>query len=283
VNLRALPVAIGLVLLLAACREAGGPPSQTLDGSWRLLSGTNAGQSIPLVAGRDITFTVDGEKVSGSACNIYGGTIAVSGSHVTLSAMSMTEMACEEPMMLAEAAYHAALAKVVSASRSGTLLTLSGPGVELRFSLVPPVADAPLLGTDWILTTLTSGATASSVVGERASLRFSADGVLRGETGCRGFAGRFELAGDEVTVRDLVSDKRLCTREVATQDAHVLSVVAGPFRIAIQGDNLTISTDGGLGLAYRADGVATGSPSPTIANPDPVEPTLPAGSLPPIR
>ncbi len=106
-------------------------------GDWRLVSGTNAGAAIPLLPGVEITLSVEGSHVSGrSACNQYGGDVVVEGGVIRFGPMAMTEMACEEPAMTAEAAYAAALGNVRAAARDGDRLTLSGPGVELVYERV---------------------------------------------------------------------------------------------------------------------------------------------------
>jgi META domain len=71
-----------------------------------------------------------------------GGTIEIDGSRVTISALSRTEMACEDNLMASEAAYLAALAVVEAAERTDDGLALAGSDVELRFTLVPPVPDS---------------------------------------------------------------------------------------------------------------------------------------------
>ncbi len=297
-----LPAAIGLVLvlILSACRGVGGGQAASLDGTWTLESGTSGGQAIPLVAGRPITLVIDGDKVSGRACNLYGGSIDVNGSRITLGQLSMTEMACDEPMMSAEAAYHAALSKVDSAARSGDTLTLSGSQVSLRYRLEPPVADQPLIATTWQLTSLISGDTASSTLGEPATLRLAPDGSVAGSTGCRSFSARYTVNGDRVSVTDLATDKRLCTRELTDQDELVLSVLSGTFTASVDAASLTVTAEDGTGLQYvvsapsQPSGGGTGpqpaSPeptaSPTVADPDPIDRVFPSGSdlplLPPI-
>ena len=98
--------ALILALLLSGCSLLTHGVATSLDGEWQLQAGTNQGQAIPIVAGSHITLNVDGTKAGGgAACNIYGGTIQVNGSSVAISALSMTEMACQENLMASEAAY----------------------------------------------------------------------------------------------------------------------------------------------------------------------------------
>ncbi len=153
--------------------------------------------------------------------------------------------------MTAEATYMAALAKVTGAERSGDELRLHGDGVELTYSLVPPVADADLTGTTWVLDTLISGDAASSVAGDPATLEFADDGTFTGSTGCRGFGASYAASGAMVTVTDFVNDDRGCPDELMPQDEHVIEVLAAEFTVAIEGNRLTLMS-GALGLGYAA-------------------------------
>ncbi len=293
-------IGLALVLLLAACRGAGSGQTVSLDGMWILESGANAGAAIPLVPGRDVTLVIDGDTVSGRACNHYAGTISISGNHVTLGELAMTEMACDEPMMSTEAAYHAALAAVDSAARSGDALTLSGPDVTLRYRFEPPAADMPLIATRWVLETLVDGEVASSTLGEPATLVLLPDGTATGSTGCRSFGASYTLDADRLTLTDLSIEKRLCTRELTPQDQQVLAVLSGETTATVSGAGLTLSATDGRGLEYRAATGATGpgggtagpadtgepEATPTVADPDPIDRVFPSGKplplLPPI-
>jgi heat shock protein HslJ len=253
--MRATLVALGIVAL-SACTLFGGPaaqPAASLDAEWRLVNGTHGGNAIPLVPGSDITLRVDGTEVGGrSGCNLYGGTLEVDGARIIINAVYMTEMACGEDVMAAESAYLAALGGVDSATRNGEALTLSGEGTELRFVLVPPVPDADLVGTAWILDSLISGEAVSSVLGDPAGLSLAADGTFTGSTGCRGFGGSYTIVGSEVRVTNLVADTRGCPDNLAAQDEQVLGVLGDGFTVSIDGDTLTLTAAGGLGLGYRA-------------------------------
>jgi heat shock protein HslJ len=244
--------ALLISLLLAGCAlmPTAGPE---IDGSWRLERGTHGGQPIPIVPGADITLTIDGDTVGGtSACNHYGGEIRRDGSGLTFGSMMMTEMGCDGPVMASESAYHAALAAVSRVARDGDRLSLSGDDVELVFRLVPPIADAPLLGPTWILDSIITGDAVSSVMGEPATLELLDDGTLTGTTGCRTFDARYTVSGGTVSVMELINDDRGCPDELVTQDEHVLDVIARGFSFAIDGERLTL-TDGANGLGYRLD------------------------------
>jgi heat shock protein HslJ len=221
-------------------------------GTWILTRGTTASGDISLSPGHPITLTIDAEKVGGhAACNIYGGTVAIDGDAIQLSAMSMTEMAClDETAMNAEAAYMSALDAVTAWARNGDQLILSGDGVELTFGLQPPVPDAEIVGTAWLLDTLIQGDAATTVLGE-ATLVFAADGTFIGSTGCRELTGSYEISGDAIDFSD-VTPTGDCTHELRGQDGLVLDVLDGGVKASVDGSTLTLIGNDRQGLGYSA-------------------------------
>ena len=244
-----------LAILLAAC-SAGASPSPSarpldLQGAWLLVSGDGPNGAVPVVHGSRITMVVDGKQVSGqSACNHYGGTVAIAGDQVRFDGMAVTEMACAEPIMASEAAFWEAFAGVTAAVRDEDELTLGGPEVELRFELQPPVPVADLVDTEWLLDSLISGDAAQSVDG-RPTLTLSSDGSLAATTGCRVLSGRYVVVGDVVDVPELAANGE-CEPALTAQNDHVLSVIEGGFTVRVDGQQLTLTGDSGLGLIYRA-------------------------------
>jgi heat shock protein HslJ len=197
-----------------------------------------------------VSLAIEGSTVGGiAACNHYGGELDRDGAGLSFGAMTMTEMGCDEPVMALEAAYVAALGRVEAAARDGDRLRLSGPGVDLEFAIVPPLADADPVGTDWVLESLILGDAVSSVVGE-ARLRLDADGTLSGSSGCRGFDASYRIDGGTLEVRDWIIDMSTCDDAAADQDEHVQAVLEGPMTIAVSGDRLTLMA-GERGLDYR--------------------------------
>jgi len=244
--------ALILTLLLTGCSLLTHAASLSLDGDWRLQSGTNAGKPIPMVAGSPISLTVTGTQAGGiAACNHYGATVRIAGSSVSFSELIQTEMAClNDHVMASEAAYLATLSKITKAERTGDSLLLTGPQVELSFVVVPPVADASLVGTSWVLESLISAEVASSTVA-RATLVFNADGTLAASTGCRDLTGRYSISGEQVRVTLDPWDTIACANPLGDQDVHVMRVLSNGFSVAIGGQSLTL-TAGDQGLEYVA-------------------------------
>lgn len=252
--MRARHLALILPLLtVAACgggEPAGGPFDPT--GAWELVSGESDGTPLPLVDGFRITLIVEGGQAGGTAaCNSYGGEIALDGSSFALGQIARTEMYCfPDEVMESEAAYLDALARVDSGARDGDALTLTGPGVELAFTALPPVPTSDLTGTVWELDALVDGDAVSSVGGGPATLELTGDGRMAGSTGCRTFTGEWVARGDEIQVTSLAMEGE-CAPGLEAQDGHVIGVLSR-FTATVDGGTLTLASGGGQGLVYRA-------------------------------
>lgn len=243
-----------LVLLVTGCSLLPGARNTALDGEWRLQAGTSQGAAIPIAAGHPITLKIDGTQVGGSAaCNSYGGKLAIDGTTIKVSELIQTEMACADAgVMASEAAYLGALSEVTTAARDGDSLVMSGPQVELRFTLVPPVPNADLVGTTWVLESLINGEVVSSVTDDPATLQLNADGTLAASTGCRDVTGHYTIAGTTVHVTLDPYDMIGCADPLGAQDTQVLAVIAAAdgFTVTIHGESLTLAA-GEKGLGYR--------------------------------
>ncbi|MEP6468946.1 MAG: META domain-containing protein [Chloroflexota bacterium] len=220
-------------------------------GSWILTKGTTLTGEIPILDDHPITLVIDAEKAGGhAACNIYGGTVTVNGDAIRLAAMSMTEMACiDERAMNAEADYMTALTAVTRWAREGDRLVLSGEGVELTFALQPPIPDAEIVGTNWVLDTLMQGDAASTVQG--ATLLLAADGTFIASTGCRHLAGSYQITGDAIDFADVTATGD-CSAELQQQHALVLDVLDGRVSATVDGSILTLTGNDQQGLGYHA-------------------------------
>lgn len=240
-----------MAVLLAACGTD--PAAPQVEGAWRLTSGEHEGRPVPVLPDAGITMNIDGADVGGvAACNHYGGTIELSGDQVAISALSMTEMGCPGDLTASQDAFLAAIGEVQTLSRRGDSLVLAGPETELTFELLPPVADADLVGSTWVLDSLITGDAVSSVMGE-ATLDLAEDGTVSGFTGCRTFDGDYSISGMEMRITGLTTDDRACADELVAQDTHVLEVLSDIFSVEIDGERLTLRA-GALGLSLVTDG-----------------------------
>jgi heat shock protein HslJ len=141
-------VAATLLLLLAltGCASAGGPggpteettPVADIDGEWQLTKASDS-EGTMAVAGVPVTLAVNGGDVAGQGpCNGYSGSIDIDGDVVAIGPLVQTRMAClDERRTDLERRYIAALESVTETRLGGEILTLTGPDVSLRYTLLP--------------------------------------------------------------------------------------------------------------------------------------------------
>ncbi|WP_129667204.1 META domain-containing protein [Phytoactinopolyspora endophytica] len=231
--------------------DGDGPGDADVAGVWELIEGTGPDGELTLVEGHPVTLAI-GDDVGGtSACNSYGAEMERDGASVRIDLTHMTEMACMPEVMDLESAYFAALDDVDNMSDDDGTLVLTGPSTELRFDAVPEVPTADIVGTGWVLESLVEGDTVSSVAGEPATLRLEADGTFTGSTGCREMSGSYIEANGQISPTDFGMGEGECPEDLRDQDSHVVSVIEG-FRARVDGDTLTLTSQGGQGLIYRA-------------------------------
>lgn len=237
----------------AGAPDTTGPSGNIgLDGDWELVAGIADGTPVPIVSDFRITLSVEGTQLGGTAaCNSYGGSLLVEGSRLAVSEIFQTEMACETRAMESESAYLGALLRITSFEETGDELILAGDDVSLEFRRLTPPSTAGLVDTTWVLDSLIEGDTVSSVQGEPAMLIIRSDGTLEGSTGCRRLDGRWVESGDTIQFTEFAALGE-CPAGLADQDGHVVTVLGDGFTFSIDGNRLTVTAPGGIGLSYRA-------------------------------
>ena len=241
-----------------------GNDPNTIDGSWILTSGYLDGEPFDLVDGWNVTLTIDGDQVSGTAaCNGYGGTLTtgdrLGGSGpFRVTELSWTEMGCEPEVMQLEQRYLAALQAVDSYELEGSLyLGVPATGTSLEFDPLAPVAVAEIVGPTWVLDTMIQGDVASNSPNmDSATLTLHDDGTLNGSTGCRLLEGEWTTAGAQIvfTRFSAIDDPAagVCAPESQTLDGFIVAVLGDGFTAEIEGRRLTLMTQGDEGLSYMA-------------------------------
>jgi heat shock protein HslJ len=242
------------VLLLAGCGAGGDPAADAVTGEWELAEWTADGAPFPVRSGTGATLLLaDGQADGRSFCNHYSATYRLDGDAVAFEGLGGTEMGCDPDVMAAESAYLSALAAVDTAAVDGGGLVLTGAGVRLRFTSVPPVPTSDLAGTEWVLDTLLDGEVASSTVGTSA-LRLNADGTLSGTTACSVLDGTWTTTGAEIRLGGLTAEETDCAPDLRRQHEHELAVLGDGFAYMIEADRLTALGPDGRGLVYRDAG-----------------------------
>jgi heat shock protein HslJ len=90
-------------------------------------------------------------------------------------------------------------------------------------------------------------------MGDPATLELRGDGTFVGSTGCRTFSGNWLEQGEQIIAPSFGMDQAECPAELSQQDSHVVSVIGDGFVPTVEGDLLTLTDPGGVGLVYRAD------------------------------
>ena len=252
---RAWPLLV-LAALLSACSApiTAQPGPALANTSWVV---TQIEGRAPLAAAvPTLEFSTD--QVTGfGSCNRFGGGYRSSGTSLSFDDLAMSAMACVgEGVMEQESAFSAALSKVSAVRAAGADLELldSSGAIVLKLGTPPPVApDRPLEGTTWLLESIVSGETASSVVaGSRVSLAF-ADGQLSGKA-CNNFRASATVSGSEVKIGPVMSTKMACGEPgVSEQETQVFATLAKVTSLAVKGDRLTLSAPDGSALGFVAE------------------------------
>ncbi|WP_308294566.1 META domain-containing protein [Streptomyces sp. RKAG290] len=117
-------------------------------------------------------------------------------------------------------------------------------------------APAPLTGTDWRITTLLSGSSASSLPAgteKAARIAFGRDGTVHGTLGCNSFRGKAAVNGSAVTFGPLVTTRKMCPDPEMRLERALRQVLDGKHTTyRIDRRTLSLTAQGGKGLGASA-------------------------------
>lgn len=258
------PLTLFIVALVAACTA---PPDATISpeaspqvsastagpdslmvvmaGDWLLDDARVDGARVQLNSDFPITLLVDGSRATGtSACNRYGADIAVVNGRIKFGPFTSTAMACQPDVNGLERMYGQALSLVDSAHLDGAALVLIGPGVELHFQALEPLAIGTFVDREWVLQRLLVDGVEVALAGDPANLVIGSDGTLRGGTGCRTFTGTYIVEGGQLIATTLsAGDSSRCIGPILQQDGTILTVFDG-FGARVDGPLLELTSKG---------------------------------------
>jgi len=246
-TLRSL-IPVALVLLMPGCAdEAPSTPGGDLEAITWILDGASIDELVDgAPAATRATIRFEGGEVGGTAaCNLYGGTYELGDDGaIAISVSSMTEMACEEPLMSLEAAFMTALGRVASFRVAGDDLVLEGDGLTLAFSAEQPL---PLEGTAWRLDGIGSGTdvVSSTLAGTEVTATFDEARHVGGFSGCNIYTGSYATDGEAITIGKIVSTHIGCAPDVSDQEASFFDALRRAASFQIQGSTLTLLDDQG--------------------------------------
>jgi len=242
-----------------------GIPIDLAGTSWTLTSLIDEGGSMaPIVTGTTVTaiFDADGIRVSGLAgCNHYSADYTRNGADITIKSAVRTDMYCGEPegLMDQEDRYLSLLTDVSSYWVEGDRLILSDKeGADLLvLDRAAEVPDLPLVGTDWVLDSYSTGrdAISSVITGTTITAKFTDDSKITGSAGCNHYGGEYLLDGANLSVSSLFSTLMYCGEPggVMEQEARYLGLFDSVAGYRIDGDRLDLLDEvGKVLLSYRA-------------------------------
>lgn len=203
-----------------------------------------------LIEGSTITASLDGAKITGSACNQYFADYTIEVGSISFSNIGSTEMFCEDTMEQ-EQEYFEALAAVNSWSVKGPTLTLSGETASLVFERVVPPSDVSLEGTNWTLESFLIGGDAISSVMEGTTVTATiANGEISGNATCNSYTGPAAIDGAGITIGEIIATMMACDVGME-QESQYLEALAEVSTWRIEGTTLTLSADNGNGLIFQ--------------------------------
>ncbi|HEY1529798.1 MAG TPA: hypothetical protein VGF80_03215 [Galbitalea sp.] len=257
-RLAAIAGAGALLLVLTSCaapRDEGGP-DPGLRGEWELQSGTDAGGAIPL-ANQLISLTIDGDNstTGRSTCSDYTAHIYGNVSTLWVTAkLPEVENCGIQAQLDIERRYIGDLNQIRTSTLSGGVLHLLAPGIDLQYQKALAVPLDLIVGHTWKLATVaadsyyaTANPTPIPLTG--ASIRFSKDGLLAGETACGPFSGKYVENAGEIVVSRLEKNGSLladgdgrCIGSAQTADVNLFQVLNSGFTFLSGVGGLKISS-----------------------------------------
>lgn len=230
----------------------------SIDGPWRLVSGIVDGSDVAMVAGWDVTLTVDGTQLWGTAaCNGYGGTVDAAGGGFAVDELGWTEMGCEPAVMELEQSFLLSLPGIDAHAVVDDMLTITGPDAEWVFEREAPVPDADIVGTTWVLDTHLDGDAATNTpMMELATLTLHEDGTFTGSTSCRPLVGEWIATGATLQFPSFTAiddpTAGVCAPESERLDGLIISVLESGVTVEVDASRMTLMAPGDEGLSYMA-------------------------------
>ncbi|HSV85604.1 MAG TPA: META domain-containing protein [Levilinea sp.] len=104
-------------------------------------------------------------------------------------------------------------------------------------------ATLDLEGTQWQLESIDGD---PLVAGSMITLQFDAGGAAGGNSGCNSYGGGYSLEGSRITFDEIGSTLMACLEEnIMEQEAAYLGALLSAQEVSLEGDRLTITSDGG--------------------------------------
>ncbi len=233
-------------------------PTTALDGrAFTSTTVTEDGAPRPLVDDTVVTLSFHDDALTVNVgCNTMGGPVTTTDGALRLGPdMGSTAMGCDEERMDQDGWISSFLTATPVWTLDGDTLTITGGTTTIVLvdeSVTNP--DRPLVGTTWILESIVTGDTTSSVPNDViATLDLTSDGSAVGTGTCNGYGATYTTAEDTITFEPRPTTLIGCPGSQPVVESAVGTTLAGEVSYTIDGDVVTFSHPDGHGLVYRAE------------------------------
>lgn len=250
---------VAALLPVSACAAQGGGGQDPGVTGRTFVSTEVTGRTLVPGTRLELSFPHKGKFRVRAGCNQLGGDVSFDGDRMKVTGQGMTLVGCDPARSEQDTWVRAFLESGPRFALNGDELVLTGGagGAEV-VKLIDKQANAqdkPLPGTHWVLESLISGQTASSVPrGAHAFLQFGTDTVT-GSTGCNTLNGKAVQSGETITFSEIATTWKACADQHATMEKTILAVVSGQVLYSIDGDVLWLRHPGGNSLMLRTGGM----------------------------
>lgn len=223
-------------------------PVESIDGRTYLSTAT---AGFDLVENSTVRMTfADGRVTVQAGCNSIGGDITIDGATLVTSALSMTEMGCEAPLMEQDQLIAELLSSRPILRLEGEVLVVEGETSSITF-LDREVADPdrPLEQTTWTLTGVITGDAVSSAPADAVATLSISDGTALVATGCNTGSAPVTIEGDTLSFGPLAMTKMACDDARMQLESQIVTVLSGTPTWSIEAATLTIR-NGADGLTF---------------------------------
>jgi heat shock protein HslJ len=247
---------LGVLLLAASCGGNRSGSGQWPTGRTFLsTSVTEHGKDRPLVGGTRIELRfAEGRLMARAGCNHLDGDGRIEDNRLVVDELGTTDMGCEPGRMAQDSWLSEFLSARPTWELSGDDLVLRDADTQIRLTdrrLADP--DRPLIGTRWIVDSIISRDTVSSVpAGVEAYLQLDTAGGFQGSTGCVRITGSAAVRAERITFSLGNTPSLGCTGAAAALQSAVLGVLRGEVGYRIEATRLTLTGADGAGLGLRA-------------------------------
>jgi heat shock protein HslJ len=200
----------------------------------------------------------DGMMTASPGCNMMAnGRYTIDGTTFSVEQAGMTEMGCDQPLMDQDARFAEFLRGPLTIALAGDDMTLTSSAASITFlDRVVADPDRPLEGTRWVVDTIISGESASSVPSDAEATLTIVDGTAAVETGCNTGSAPVTVGDDTLSFGPLTLTEIACDGPVIELEAAVVAGLTGEITYDIKAGRLTIM-NGEIGLGLIAPAPAS--------------------------